>query len=176
VLRPRPGIRGAAYGLQMRAVRWRDMFRAMTNPYGITLDQASLRWAAAEGVPESVIAAICLLGEKSVDEIVARLTTVELEQVIRIVGRSPRGYPPGAYGALKEQRDRRSTKPPVECGLGDERVSAGTARMRRTRERRRKNLRLVTIEVPLNAYEAAKRGDFAGIITVLNAWFDQPGR
>jgi hypothetical protein len=48
--------------------------------------------------------------------------------------------------------------------------------MRKTRERRRQKLRLVTIEVPLNAYEAAKRGDFAGIITVLNAWFDQPGR
>ncbi len=46
---------------------------AMGNPYGITLDDASLRWAAAEGVSESVIAAICLLGEMSVDEIVARL-------------------------------------------------------------------------------------------------------
>ena len=39
--------------------------------------------------------------------------------------------------------------------------------MRKTRERRRKNLRLMTIEVPLNAYEAGKRGDFARIITVL---------
>ncbi len=39
--------------------------------YGMTLDDASLRWAAAEGVPESVIAAICLLGDKSVEEIVA---------------------------------------------------------------------------------------------------------
>jgi len=29
---------------------------AMANPYGITLDDASLRWAAAEGLPESVIA------------------------------------------------------------------------------------------------------------------------
>ncbi len=56
----------------------------MGNPYGITLDAASLRWAAAEGVPESVIAAICLLGEKRVDEIVARLLPAELEQVIKI--------------------------------------------------------------------------------------------
>ncbi len=48
--------------------------------------------------------------------------------------------------------------------------------MRKTRQRRRQNLRLIAIEVPLNAYEAGKRGDFAGIITVLNAWFDQPGR
>ena len=65
---------------------------------------------------------------------------------------------------------------PIECGLGDARISPAAARMRKTRERRGKNLRLMTIEVPLTAYEAAKRGDFAGIITVLNAWFDQPGR
>jgi hypothetical protein len=39
--------------------------RAMANPYGIKLDDQSLRWAAAEGVPESVIAAICLLAEKA---------------------------------------------------------------------------------------------------------------
>jgi hypothetical protein len=82
----------------------------MANPYGITLDDHSLRWAAAEDVPESVIAAICLLDEKSVDEIVARLTTAELDQVIKIVGRSPRGYTPGAYDALKEQRHRRSSE------------------------------------------------------------------
>ncbi len=75
------------------------------NPYGITLDDASLRWAAAEGVPASVIAAICLLDEQSVDEIVTKLTTAELDQVIQIVGRSPRGYPPGAYDALKGKRN-----------------------------------------------------------------------
>ena len=67
-----------------------------------------------EGVPESVIAAICLLDEKSVDEIVAKLSPVELEQVIKIVGRSPRGYPPGAYDALKGERHRRSTEPPTQ--------------------------------------------------------------
>ena len=90
------------------------MLGAMGNPYGITLDEASLRWAAAEGVPESVIAAICLLDEKSVDEIVAKLSPVELEQVIKIVGRSPRGYAPGAYDALKGERHRRSTEPPAQ--------------------------------------------------------------
>ena len=52
----------------------------------------------------------------------------------------------------------------------DARISPGAARMRKTRERKRKNLRLATIEVSLNAYEAAKRGDFFGIIPVLNAW------
>ncbi len=77
----------------------------MANPYGITLNDHSLRWAAAEGVSESVIAAICLLGEKTVDEIVARLTTTELEQVIKIAGRSPQVYPPGVCAALKDKRD-----------------------------------------------------------------------
>ncbi len=77
----------------------------MGNPYRITLDTASLRWAAAEGVSESVIAAICLLGAKSVDEIVARLTAAELGQLINIIERSPNCYPPGAYAALKDKRD-----------------------------------------------------------------------
>ena len=98
----------------MRAARRQGMLGAMGNPYGITLDEASLRWAAAEGVPESVIAAVCLLDEKSVDEIVAKLSPVELEQVIKIVGRSPRGYAPGAYDALKGERHRRSTEPPAQ--------------------------------------------------------------
>ena len=71
-------------------------------------------------MPESVIAAIYLLDEKSVDEIVTRLTPLELEQVIKIVGRSPQGYAPGAYDALKEQQRRRSMQmsaagpPPAE--------------------------------------------------------------
>jgi hypothetical protein len=146
---------------------------ARGNPYGIQLDDEARRWATAENVPESVIAAICLLHEKSVDQIVARLTTAELEQVIKIAGRSPQIYPPGAYVALKEERLRRSMQRSLARSAGASPVSPGAARMRKTRERRRKNLHLVTIEVPLNAYEAAKRGDFAGIITVLNAWFDQ---
>ena len=82
-----------------------DLPGAGRNPYGIELDDGALRWAAAEGVPELVIAAICLLSERSVDEIVAKLSPVELEQVIKIVGRSPRGYPPGAYEALKGMRN-----------------------------------------------------------------------
>ena len=44
----------------------------------------------------------------------ARLTPAELEQVIKIVGRSPRGYPPGAYDALKGEQHRRSTEPPAQ--------------------------------------------------------------
>jgi hypothetical protein len=83
----------------------------MANPYGIKLDDRSLRWAAAEGVPESVIAAICLLDEKSVDEIVAKLSPAELEQVVNIVGRSPSCYPPGVYAALKGRRNLASLQP-----------------------------------------------------------------
>ncbi len=83
----------------------------MTNPYGITLDDASLRWAAAEGVSESVIAAVCLLGEKSVAEIVAKLSPAELGQVVNIIGRSPNCYPPGVYAALKDKRDLASPPP-----------------------------------------------------------------
>ncbi len=81
----------------------------MSNAFGITLDSASLRWAAAEAVSETVIAAIYLLPERSIDDIVAKLTPDELEQVIKIVGRSPRYYPPGALAALK---DRRGTPEP----------------------------------------------------------------
>ena len=76
----------------------------MGNSYGIMLDDASLRWAAAEGVSESVIAAICLLHDRSVDEIVARLSPAELDQATKIVGRSPGCYPPGVYAALKDKR------------------------------------------------------------------------
>jgi hypothetical protein len=94
------------------------MLGAMSNPYGITLDEASLRWAAGEGVSEAVIAAICLLDEKSVDEIVAKLSPVELEQVINIVGRSPGGYQPGALEALKGKRNLASTQPPTEKARG----------------------------------------------------------
>jgi hypothetical protein len=102
----------------------------MGNPYGITLDEASLRWAAAEDVSEAVIAAICLLDQRSVEEIVAKLSPVELEQVIKIVGRSPRGYAPGAYDALKEQRHRRSMQRSA-ARSPDAGVSPGAARMRK---------------------------------------------
>jgi hypothetical protein len=133
----------------------------MANPYGITLDDASLRWAAAEGVPESVIAAICLLDEKSVDEIVAKLSPVELEQVIKIVGRSPRGYPPGAYDALKGKRNLAQPQPPIErlsrngaleSGQPTAHANSGTEHSRRIRARRFNAPRL---EVPQTSTERA---------------------
>ena len=130
---------------------------AMGNPYGITLDDASLRWAAAEGVPESVIAAICLLDEKSVDEIVAKLSPVELEQVIKIVGRSPRGYPSGALEALKGKRNLASPQPPTQRlalkpGQPAARTNPGTERSRWIHARRFNAPRL---EVPQTSTERA---------------------
>jgi hypothetical protein len=56
-----------------------------------------------------------------VDEIVAKLTPVELEQVIKIVGRCPRCYPPGAYDALKGHRRTPSLKPQPGINPGPER-------------------------------------------------------
>jgi hypothetical protein len=76
------------------------MFAGMANPYGITLDDDALRWAAAEGVSETVIAAVHLLPERGVDEVVAKLTAPELERVIiKLVGLSP----PGTFEALKSK-------------------------------------------------------------------------
>jgi hypothetical protein len=39
-----------------------------------------------------------------IDEIVPKLSAAELEQVIKLVGRSPRVYPPGTLDALKQRR------------------------------------------------------------------------
>ena len=64
----------------------------MTNAFEVVLDSAGMRRAAAEDVPETVIAAIYLLHERSVADIVAKLTPGELEQVIRLVGRCPSCY------------------------------------------------------------------------------------
>ena len=41
---------------------------AMTNVWGVVLDSAAVRLAAAEGVPEVVITPICLLHQTSIDE------------------------------------------------------------------------------------------------------------
>jgi hypothetical protein len=73
----------------------------MTNHFGAVLHDESVRWAAAEGVPETVIAAVRLLHERNVDEIVPALGAAELEQVIKLVSRCPSCYPPGALEAFK---------------------------------------------------------------------------
>ena len=81
----------------------------MTNRFDILLHPDDVRWAAAEGVSEDVIAAVLLLHERSVDEIVPELSAAELEQVIKLVGRSPRVYPPGTLEALKSKRNASPT-------------------------------------------------------------------
>ena len=75
------------------------------NLFGIALDQALLRWAAAEDMTETVIAAVSLLHERSVEEIAGKLTPAELADVTRLVSRCPSCYPPGAYDALKALRN-----------------------------------------------------------------------
>jgi hypothetical protein len=91
----------------------------MTNAFGVELDSESMRWAAAEGVSETVIAAVLLLHERCVDEIASKLRPDELKQVIKLVGRCPSSYPTGALDALKARCPERPsasprTKPPAE--------------------------------------------------------------
>ena len=76
------------------------------------LDQASLRWAAAEGVSETVIAAVLLLHERGVEEIAGKLMPTELADVTGLVSRCPSCYPPGAYDALKARRNLAAEQPP----------------------------------------------------------------
>jgi hypothetical protein len=149
----------------------------MTNPYGVVLDDASLRWAAAESVSEAVIAAICLLETRSVDEIVAKLTPPELEQVIKIVGRSPRGYPPGAYDALKGHRRTPSPEPqpggrinpgPERLPRSAERTSPAIERMRRFTPSRR--FAGFGAKAPLSATQRAATNPYG--ITLSRAWTD----
>ena len=88
------------------------------NLFGIALDQASLRWAAAEGVTETVIAAVSLLQERSVEEITGKLTPAELADVTRLVSRCPSCYPPGAYDALKAWRNAAAERPATRTTAG----------------------------------------------------------
>jgi hypothetical protein len=87
--------------------------------FGITLDQASLRWAAAEGVTETVIAAVSLLHERSVEEIAGKLTPAELADVTRLVSRCPSCYPPGAYDTLKALRNVAAEEPAAGATSAD---------------------------------------------------------
>ena len=94
---------------------------SISNPFGIALDQSWLRWAAAEGVSETVIAAISLLHERSVEEIAGKLTPAQLADVTRLVSRCPSGYPPGAYDALKALRNVAAEQAATTAGAGPNR-------------------------------------------------------
>jgi hypothetical protein len=119
----------------------------MTNAFAVVLDNEALRWAAAEGVPETVIAAVLLLEEwgigGGIDEIVTKLRPSELEQVIKLVGRSPSCYPPGTFDALKGRRPAPSPQPVagisagrVGSGRPAARIEADAEHMRRAKEDR----------------------------------------
>jgi hypothetical protein len=76
----------------------------MSNRFAVELNPKDVRWAAAEGVSQDVIAAVLLLHERSVDEIAPQLSAAELEQTIVLVGRSPRLYARGTLDALENKR------------------------------------------------------------------------
>jgi hypothetical protein len=97
-----------------------NIFLRMTNCFGVPLHPEDVRWAAAEGVSETVIATVLLLHERRVDEVVPKLSAVELEQVIKLVGRSPSVYPPGTLDALKQHRTSISLQPPGDSGASDQ--------------------------------------------------------
>src|SRR2546430_16104589 len=86
------------------------------NRFNVLLYPDDMHWAAAEGVSEDIIAAVLLLHQRRVDEIVPKLSAAELEQVIVLVGRSPRVYPPGTLDALKQRRALVLPEPPQRSG------------------------------------------------------------
>jgi hypothetical protein len=120
----------------------------MTNAFGVVLDSASVRWAAAEGVSETVIAAVLLLHERSVEEIASKFRPDELEQVIKLVGRCPSCYPPGTLDALKGRRQSpppehvASTSTNVASGQPAARIKPSAEVTRRAQERRLARLRV----------------------------------
>jgi hypothetical protein len=76
-----------------------------------------VRWAAAEGVHETIIAAVLLLHERSVEEIASKLRPGELEHAIKLVGRCPSCYPPGTLDALKGRRHAPSPEPAASTSI-----------------------------------------------------------
>ena len=86
----------------------------MANAFGLVLDSASVRRAAVEGVPETVIGTIYLLHENSVDDIASKLTPHELGHVIRLVGLLPTWNP----GRTQEPQSNALTRA-TECRVVD---------------------------------------------------------
>jgi hypothetical protein len=121
----------------------------MTNAFGVVLDSASVRRAAVEGVPETVIAAIYLLHDTSVDEVVTKLTASELEQAIKLVGRCPSCYPPGTLEAPKGRRPAPAPQPSaantptnVAAARPAAWIKPGAEHIRQAKERRLASLRV----------------------------------
>jgi hypothetical protein len=51
----------------------------MSNRFEVTLHLDALRWAAAEGVSETVIAAVLLLHDRTVEKVASQVSASELE-------------------------------------------------------------------------------------------------
>jgi hypothetical protein len=132
----------------------------MGNPFGITLDRAWTEWAAKHGVSAKVAAALILLSQaRPLDDIVAKLTPHELEQVIKLVGRCPSYYPPRALDALKGKRNLAQPQPPIErlsrngaleAGQPASRTDPGTEHSRRIHGHR---FNAPRVEVPQTSTE-----------------------
>jgi len=136
----------------------------MTNAFGVVLDSASVRRAAVEGVPETVIAAIYLLHERSIDEIASKLRPEELGHVIRLVGRCPSCYPPGTLEALKSRRPAPSPEPSaastatnVAAARPAARIKPSAEHIRQAKERRLANLGGAAPPMRKRAHREGKR-------------------
>jgi hypothetical protein len=142
----------------------------MTNAFGVVLDNASVRRAAVEGVPESVIAAIYLLHERSVDEIAAKLRRDELGHVIRLVSRCPSCYPPGTLEALKVRSPAPSPErvATISTDRPPARIEPDAEDVRRAKEGRLARLRV-------NAQKTVSEQP-CGLAAMLGARFAQGGR
>jgi hypothetical protein len=67
----------------------------MTNRFGFTLEPHEIRWAAAEGASEDVIAAVLLLHDRSVDEIAPQLVSPRLSKSRSSLAEAPACIPVG---------------------------------------------------------------------------------
>ena len=110
----------------------------MTNPYGITLDDAWTEWAAEYGVSQTVSAALFLVSEsRPLDDIVAKLAPNECEQVIDIVRHWPDHFPRGTLTALEGWRCTLSPGTTAAGVLPDVTPSQPAARINRSPGRMR---------------------------------------
>jgi hypothetical protein len=104
---------------------------AHTNAFCVVLDSASVRRAVAEGVSETVIAAVLLFHERSVEEIASKFRPDDLGHVIRLVERSPSCYPPGTLRFQRPKTKALLIINGVVCGCCGATASKGHTNRRR---------------------------------------------
>ena len=80
----------------------------MTNRFGVELHPKDVRWAAAEGVSQDVIAAVLLLHERSVDEIAPQLSAPNLSRRSCSLAARPAFTRRGTLEALESKRATRT--------------------------------------------------------------------